>query len=87
MVSRHQQQRLTYRALDEKSNALARGLLEVGVKKGDRIAVSLGNNLEYAIVCSLGMIDEQGFDNMAGYVWDLQDRSYSGRSKSILFRS
>jgi len=50
VVSRHQQSRLTYDALDTKSNALARGLLNVGVKKGDRVAVSLGNNLEYAIV-------------------------------------
>ncbi|CAO1596863.1 hypothetical protein XANCAGTX0491_000691 [Xanthoria calcicola] len=49
VVSRHQQSRLTYDALDRKSNALGRGLRNVGVKKGDRVAVSLGNNLEYAI--------------------------------------
>ena len=50
VVSRHQQSRLTYEALHEQSNALACGLVNVGVKKGDRVAVSLGNNLEYAIV-------------------------------------
>ena len=50
VISRHQQARLSYDGLDQKSNALARGLLERGVEKGDRVAVSLGNNIEYAIV-------------------------------------
>lgn len=50
VISRHQQTRLTYDALDIKSNAFARGLFKIGVKKGDRVAVSLGNNIEYAIV-------------------------------------
>ncbi len=35
--------------MDKKSNALARGLQGIGVKKGDRVAVSLGNNMEFAI--------------------------------------
>ncbi|KAL9609380.1 MAG: hypothetical protein Q9167_005849 [Letrouitia subvulpina] len=50
VVSRHQQTRLTYDALDRKSNAFARGLQNQGVQKGDMVAVSLGNNIEYAIV-------------------------------------
>ena len=50
VVSRHQNKRLTYHALDQKSNALAHGLAGRGVKKGDPIAISLGNNIEYAIV-------------------------------------
>ena len=49
VISRAQKERLTYRELDERSNALARGLRERGVKKGDRVAVSLGNNWEYAV--------------------------------------
>lgn len=40
---------MTYDELDRKSNALARGLQGIGVKKGDRVAVSLGNNMEFAI--------------------------------------
>ena len=52
MVSSHQNQRLTYRELDQRANSLARGLQDVGVKKGDRIAVMLGNNIEHAIVSS-----------------------------------
>ncbi|KAF2803374.1 acyl-CoA synthetase/AMP-acid ligase-like protein II [Mytilinidion resinicola] len=48
VISRHQQTRLTYEALDRDSNALARGLAALGVQKGDRVAVSLGNNIEYA---------------------------------------
>jgi acyl-CoA synthetase (AMP-forming)/AMP-acid ligase II len=39
---------LTYRELDERSNILAFGLRERGVRKGDRVAVSLGNNWEFA---------------------------------------
>lgn len=51
VVSRAQNQRLTYEELNFKSNALAKALQkEVGVKKGDRVAVSLGNNVEFATV-------------------------------------
>ncbi|KAM5474892.1 hypothetical protein MferCBS49748_000300 [Microsporum ferrugineum] len=50
VISRHQGQRVTYEELDRKSNSLARGLVSTGVKKGDRVAVSLGNGMEYAIV-------------------------------------
>jgi acyl-CoA synthetase (AMP-forming)/AMP-acid ligase II len=39
---------LTYDQLDRDSNALARGLANAGVKKGDRCAVMLGNNIEFA---------------------------------------
>jgi TBC1 domain family member 8/9 len=39
---------LTYDKLDQNSNTLARGLANLGVKKGERVAVSLGNNIEYA---------------------------------------
>ncbi|EPE35042.1 Acetyl-CoA synthetase-like protein [Glarea lozoyensis ATCC 20868] len=42
--------RLTYRELDERSTALAYGLRERGVQKGDRVAVSLGNNWEFATI-------------------------------------
>lgn len=50
MISRHQNIILTYDELDRKSNALARGLVGKGVKKGDRCAVMLGNNVEFATV-------------------------------------
>lgn len=52
MISRHQNAQATYEGLDKQSNALARGLIKVGVGKGDRVAVSLGNNMEFAIVSS-----------------------------------
>ena len=48
--------RLSYDSLDRESNCLARGLLRLGVKKGDRVAVSLGNNIEYATV-GIGVSD------------------------------
>ncbi|KAF2867389.1 acyl-CoA synthetase/AMP-acid ligase-like protein II [Massariosphaeria phaeospora] len=48
VISHHQRTRLTYDALDRDSNALARGLSRLGVRKGERVAVSLGNNIEYA---------------------------------------
>ncbi|OJJ48320.1 hypothetical protein ASPZODRAFT_130297 [Penicilliopsis zonata CBS 506.65] len=50
VVARHQNKRLSYSALDEKSNALARGLEAEGVSKGDRVGVMLGNSVEYAII-------------------------------------
>lgn len=46
--SYHQKLTLTYEKLDCQSNALALGLEKLGVRKGDRVAVSLGNNAEYA---------------------------------------
>jgi len=52
VISRHQNIRLTYHDLDRDSNALARGLAKIGVQKGDRVAVSLGNNIEFATVSS-----------------------------------
>jgi acyl-coenzyme A synthetase/AMP-(fatty) acid ligase len=51
VISHHQRTTLTYDALDHDSNKLARGLQNLGVKKGDRVAVSLGNNVEFATVC------------------------------------
>lgn len=50
VISRGQQIRLSFRELDERSNILAAGLRERGVKKGDRVAVSLGNNWEFAVL-------------------------------------
>ena len=50
VVSSHQKQRLTYHELNRKANAVAQGLRDVGVQKGERVAVMLGNNIEYAIV-------------------------------------
>ena len=38
---------LTYAALDERSNRLATALLGMGLKQGDRVAIVLGNRLEY----------------------------------------
>lgn len=39
---------LTFAGLDSASNALAHSLRSLGVKKGDRVAISLGNNIEHA---------------------------------------
>ena len=51
VVSRHQNDRATYASLDTRSNALARGLESLGVRKGERVGVMLGNSMEYAVVC------------------------------------
>lgn len=50
VISRHQGKRLTYNQLDLDSNVLAKGLQSKGVKKGDRVCVQLGNNIEFATV-------------------------------------
>ncbi|KIW27223.1 uncharacterized protein PV07_06982 [Cladophialophora immunda] len=50
VISRHQNKRLTYHQLDLDSNVVAHGLQSLGVKKGDRVCVSLGNNLEFATI-------------------------------------
>lgn len=50
MISRHQNAKLTYDDLDVQSGILARGLERAGVQKGDRVAVMLGNGVEYCVV-------------------------------------
>lgn len=50
LISRGQNNaRLTYQELDERSNALAHALRERGVRKGDRVAVMLGNGWECGV--------------------------------------
>lgn len=49
VVSKHQNIRLSYHDLHTQSTALAHGLKNLGVAKGNRVAVSLGNNVEFAI--------------------------------------
>ncbi|CDM29274.1 hypothetical protein DTO013E5_5965 [Penicillium roqueforti] len=49
VISRHQKDRATYASLDTRSNALARGLESLGVVKGERVGVMLGNSIEYAV--------------------------------------
>ncbi|KAF4762811.1 hypothetical protein HAV15_000208 [Penicillium sp. str.  len=49
VISRHQNDRATYASLDARSNSLARGLESVGVGKGERVGVMLGNSMEYAV--------------------------------------
>lgn len=78
VVSRHQQLRLTYDSLDRKSNALARGLINIGVRKGDRVAVSLGNNIEYAIVCDLELVRRRRANRPRGDLWPFQAWGYLG---------
>lgn len=41
---------LSYRELDEASDALALGLLSLDIGRGDRVAVILGNSIAYAVV-------------------------------------
>lgn len=48
VICREQGRRSTYDELDRNSNVIARGLQSLGVKKGDRVCVSLGNNIEFA---------------------------------------
>jgi non-ribosomal peptide synthetase component E (peptide arylation enzyme) len=50
VIARHQNATLTYQDLDVQSDALARGLERQGVQKGDRVAVMLGNSVEYCVV-------------------------------------
>jgi long-chain acyl-CoA synthetase len=47
VVSDHQNRTLTYAEADKRSDHLARGLAAVGVRKGDRVAIIMGNMVEY----------------------------------------
>lgn len=82
VISKHQNDRITYASLDTRSNALARGLESVGINKGDRVGVMLGNSMEYAVVCWTTL--RLGFiliipDNICS----IQTWGHSGRSHSF----
>src|ERR1051325_4386645 len=49
LVVRHQQVRLTYAELDEQVDALARGLLGAGMRKGDRVGIWAPNCTEWVL--------------------------------------
>ena len=42
---------LTYRDIDERSNRLAQCLFALGLRRGDRIAIVMENNLRFMEVC------------------------------------
>ncbi|ORU90836.1 MAG: AMP-binding protein [Cycloclasticus sp. symbiont of Poecilosclerida sp. M] len=50
IISRHQSIRWTYRQYKEQVDALAAGLIELGLKPGDRIGIWSQNNAEWAVV-------------------------------------
>jgi fatty-acyl-CoA synthase len=50
LVVRHQRVRLTYAELDERVDALARGLLGAGLRKGDRLGIWAPNCAEWVLV-------------------------------------
>lgn len=50
IVSRHQNRRLSYRALMQHTDALAKGLLAAGFEKGERIGVWATDNIEWLLV-------------------------------------
>lgn len=47
VASDHQQKSLTYAEADTRSDDLARGFVALGAKQGDRIAILMGNEIEY----------------------------------------
>ena len=50
VISQHQDESYSYLELQTRSSRLAFGLHSLGVKKGDRIGVLLGNRAEYVDV-------------------------------------
>ena len=58
---------LTWRQLDEQTNKLANGLLELGAKKGDLVAIMLPNGIEYLetidACCKIGVIPCSGINS------------------------
>jgi len=49
LAVRHEDRTLSYRALDQQSDALARALAAAGVRRGERVALLLRNCPEYAV--------------------------------------
>ena len=49
LISRHQNLRYTYKALQQEVNRCARGLLKLGVTKGERVGIWSPNNAQWCI--------------------------------------
>ncbi|MBU2497541.1 MAG: ATP-dependent acyl-CoA ligase [Proteobacteria bacterium] len=43
----HEDVKITYKELDEKANRVANGLLGLGIKKGDKVCLIMGNSIEF----------------------------------------
>ncbi len=60
LLSRQQHIRLTYRQLQEQVNQCAKGLMQLGLQKGERIGIWAPNRAEWSITqfatCKLGLI-------------------------------
>ena len=54
-----QDQRLTYKQIDHKSNQLAHALIHAGLKKGDRVSIFLDNSTE-AVISIFGVLKAGG---------------------------
>lgn len=50
VISQHQNSKMSYQELRQRSEQLATGLIALGLRKGDRLAVMLGNRIEYVEV-------------------------------------
>ena len=50
IVSMHQARRLTYAELDERTDELARGLVALGFRRGDRVGVWATNQIEWLLL-------------------------------------
>lgn len=50
VISQHQNEIITYSQLHKYSDNLAAGMIDLGIKRGDRVAVLLGNRSEYVHV-------------------------------------
>ncbi|MGH9023447.1 MAG: AMP-binding protein, partial [Acidimicrobiia bacterium] len=50
LVSRHQNLRLTYAELNAAVDVVARGLIDLGLERGDRLGIWSPNNAEWMLV-------------------------------------
>src|SRR5947209_9451623 len=50
LVARHQDKRFTYAELNDAVDVVARGLLDLGITKGDRVGMWSPNNYEWVLV-------------------------------------
>ena len=69
------QKKITYKILDELTNDIASGLIDLGIKKGDKVALFLDNCPEF-VISYYGILKAGGVVVPINYMFKIEEAKY-----------